>query len=328
MKTILVTGACGFIGHHFIEYLLQKTDWHIIILDKLSYASKGFQRLREIGAYPNNLRIRVFTYDLTKEIDEGMIEELQDIHYIVHLAAETHVDNSIMQPEYCIENNVMSTVRLLEFARKQKTLEKFLYFSTDEVYGPAMGTCMYKETDRHHPTNPYSASKSASEAVCLAYENTYKIPLMICNTMNVFGERQHVEKYIPICIRNILHDHPIAVHSYPGCEKPGSRFYIYAKNVASAVYFLLEHGNTGEKYNIPGEREIDNLEIVKIIGEVLQKEPTYELIDFHSKRPGHDLRYGLDGTKLLSLGWKPDGDIIDSLRKTVLWTIEHNQWIK
>jgi len=327
MKHILITGACGFIGHHFVEYLLEKTNWNITIVDKLSYASKGFQRLREINAYQHS-RVCMITYDLTNTIDEGLVEELSNIDYIVHLAAETHVDNSIIQPEYCIENNIMSTVKLLEFARKLPHLQKFLYFSTDEVYGPALGERMYKETDRHHPTNPYSASKSASEAICLAYENTYKIPIMICNTMNVFGERQHIEKYIPICIRNILHDIPVSIHSYPNCEKPGSRFYIYAKNVASAIYFLLENGNVGERYNIPGEKEIDNLEIPMFIGELLNKIPQYNLVDFHSTRPGHDLRYGLDGTKLLSLGWKPEGNIIESLKTTVLWTLNNSQWLK
>lgn len=327
MKSILITGACGFIGHHLVEYLLEKTDWNIYILDKLSYASKGFQRLREIGAYPHP-RVQVYTYDLVRPIDEGFIEELQTIQYIVHLAAETHVDNSILQPSQCIENNVLSTVQLLELARKLKHLDTFLYFSTDEVYGPALGTCMYTESDRHRPTNPYSASKSASEAICYAYENTYKVPIMICNTMNVFGERQHIEKYIPICIRNILHDTPIPVHSYPGCTQPGSRFYIYAKNVASAIHFLLLHGTVGECYNIPGEKELNNLEIPSLIADFLGKKPICSLIDFHSKRPGHDLRYGLDGTKLMNLGWKPEGDILTALQKTVEWTVLHPSWIK
>ena len=327
MKSILITGACGFIGHHLVEYLLEKTDWKIQIVDKLSYASKGFQRLREIGAF-HHPRVHIYTYDLVRPIDEAFIEELQDTDFIVHLAAETHVDNSILQPSYCIENNVLSTVQILELARKLKKLEKFLYFSTDEVYGPALGDCMYTEADRHRPTNPYSASKSASEAICYAYENTYKVPIMICNTMNVFGERQHIEKYIPICIRNILHNIPITVHSYPGCTKAGSRFYIYAKNVASAIAFLLEHGVVGESYNIPGEKELDNLEIPTFIANYLHKKPICNLIDFHSKRPGHDLRYGLDGSKLMQLGWKPEGDVMVALQKTIEWTVNHPVWLK
>lgn len=328
MKNILLTGACGFIGHHLVEYLFYKTDWTIYIIDKLSYASKGLQRLRELDLL-SSPRIKLFTYDITNTIDIGLVDELKDIHYIVHLAAETHVDNSIIEPEYCIHNNVMSTVKILELARKLPALEKFINFSTDEVYGPALENKLFKEGERHCPTNPYSASKSACESICVAYENTYKLPIIITNTMNVFGERQHIEKYIPMCIRNILHKIPISIHSYPGCKQPGSRYYIYVKNVASAIYFLLLHGSVGEKYNIPGQKEIDNYELPCIVANTLgYTDFAYEFIDFHSKRPGHDLRYGLDGTKIMELGWKPEGDIYEDLKKTIQWTLEHPQWLK
>ena len=202
-KNILVTGGCGFIGHHFVEHIFRKTNWDIFIFDKLSYASYGLDRLRDIGIL-NSPRIKIFTLDLINPISEGIIKELGDINYIVHMAAETHIDNSIKKPVEVIHNNVMSTINMLEYGRTCTNLEKFFYFSTDEVYGNAPEGIAYKELDRHNPTNPYSASKSAGEQFCIAYENTYKLPITMVNVMNAFGERQHIEKFIPKCIKYIL----------------------------------------------------------------------------------------------------------------------------
>ena len=209
-KTILITGGCGFIGHHFVEHILVNTDWDIIIFDKLTYASYGLERLRDTGAL-NSSRVKLFTYDLSHPISVGLRKELHNINYIVHMAADTHVDNSIAEPVPFIRNNVMSTVYMLEFARILKNLEIFFYFSTDEVFGPALGGKLFKEWERHKPTNPYSASKSAAEQICIAYENTYKTPLMIVNVMNAFGERQHVEKFIPLCINKMLNDDDLII---------------------------------------------------------------------------------------------------------------------
>ena len=289
-KKIVLTGGCGFIGHHFAEYIHKNTDWNIIIIDKLSYASNGLNRLR------NNLllyspRVKIFTIDLCNEISDGVQKEIgDDVNFIVHMAAETHVDNSIKEPMKIIKNNVNSTVNLLEWARTLKTLEIFFYFSTDEVFGPALGTTLYKEWDRHKPTNPYSASKSAAENICISYENTYKLPLMIVNVMNAFGERQHVEKFIPKCIKKVLNDELVHIHSYPDKKSSGTRFYIHAQNIASAVLFLIKNGVIGEKYNIAGEEEVSNLDLALLIAKAVGKELKYEMVDFHSDRPGHDLR--------------------------------------
>lgn len=326
VKNILITGGCGFIGHHLIEYLLKNTEHNIYVIDKLSYASYGLDRLREIGAC-NHPRVHLYIYDLTSKIDYGFVQELKDINWIMHLAAETHVDNSISDPHNCIMNNVNSTLNILELARKLEHLEKFLYFSTDEVYGPALNNKMFTEGERHNPTNPYSASKSASEMLCRSYENTFKIPLVICNAMNVFGERQHSEKFIPKCIHNILNDNVNIIHSYPGNNKAGSRFYIYAKNIASAVYYIMRHGNLGENYNIPGQCELENDELCDKIAKILKKDAVKKYVCDDEKRPGHDLRYGLDGAKLLALGWKPDGDFDSYLADVVNWTHENNKWI-
>jgi len=325
---IIITGGCGFIGHHFVEHIFKNTDWEIIIFDKLSYASNGFERLRDTDTL-NNCRVKVFTNDLVNPLPEGIIKEIGlNVDYIVHMAAETHVDNSIKDPKLFIDNNIYSTLNMLEYAKILPNLKMFFYFSTDEVFGPALGETLFKEWDRHKPTNPYSASKSAAEQICIAYENTFKIPLMIVNVMNAFGERQHVEKFIPLCIKKLLNNEKIYIHSYPNKKTTGTRFYIHARNIAEAVLFLINNGTIGEKYNISGEREVSNLEMAQMIAKFMNKELDYELVDFHSNRPGHDLRYGLDGTKLFEMGFQLPVNFEESLKNMVIWTLENKKWLE
>lgn len=327
MTRILVTGGCGFIGHHFIESLLKSTNWEIIVLDRLNYASCGLDRLRDIKAFDAS-RVRVFTSDFTQPIREELSKEIGQVDYIVHMGAETHVDNSISNPRPFIMSNVVGTMEMLEFARTQQNLNKFIYFSTDEVFGPAPPGTAYKEWDRYNSTNPYSASKAGGEELCLAWANTYKLPIIITHTMNVFGERQHPEKFIPKCINKILAGETIQIHSSSDKKTAGSRFWIHARNVASAILFLLEKGELREKYNIVGEREVDNLEMAKTIANVLNKPLKYEMVDFHSSRPGHDLRYALDGTKMREKGWEIPVGFEDSLTRTVKWTLENPRWLQ
>lgn len=324
---IVVTGGCGFIGHHFVEHVYRNTDWDIVVIDKLTYASKGLQRLRNAEILGKS-RLRVFTFDLASEFSPGIIEEIGEVDYIVHMAADTHVDNSISDPVHVIYNNVMSTVHMLEWARKLKNLKKFFYFSTDEVYGSAPGTKAFKELDVHNPTNPYSASKSAAEQICTSYENTYNLPIVVMNVMNAFGERQHVEKFIPKVIKRVLNGEKIEIHADKTCENPGSRFYIHARNIASAVMFLIENGVVGEKYNVIGEREMNNLEMAQFIADVVGKPLNYELVNFHEDRPGHDLRYCLDGSKLIDFGWKLPVTFEESLRHTIEWTLRNQEWLE
>jgi dTDP-glucose 4,6-dehydratase len=327
-KTILITGGCGFIGHHFVEHVYINTDWNIVIIDKLSYASNGFERLRDTGCL-NADRVKVFTNDLINPIPEGIQKEIgKNVNYIVHMAAETHVDNSIKDPKLFLDNNINSTLNLLEYSRTLPNLEIFFYFSTDEVFGPALNDTLFKEWDRHKPTNPYSASKSAAEQICVAYENTYKVPLMIVNVMNAFGERQHVEKFIPLCIKKIMNNETIEIHSYPDKKRSGTRFYIHGRNIAAAVLFLINKGSIGEKYNIAGEKEVSNLEMAQLIAGYMKKELQYKMVDFHSDRPGHDLRYGLDGTKLFNMGFSLPLNFEESLRKTVEWTLKNKKWLE
>ena len=325
-KTVLVTGGCGFIGHHFVEHIFVKTDWNIIVLDKLTYASHGLERLRNTDTLDSK-RVKVFTYDLSHPLSIGLKKELGDVNYIVHMAADTHVDNSISTPVPFIKNNIMSSVHMLEYARTLSNLETFFYFSTDEVYGPALGNKLFQEDERHNPTNPYSASKSGAEQICVAYHNTYDVPVMRINVMNAMGERQHVEKFIPKVIKKVLNDELVEIHSYPDKKTSGTRYYIHARNIAAGVLFLLENGTIGESYNLTGEKEVSNLEMAQIIADTIGKPLKYEMVDFHSDRPGHDLRYGLDGAKMKNMGWSLPIDFETSLRNTVKWTVENQEWL-
>jgi len=325
-KTVLITGGCGFIGHHFVEHIFLKTDWNIIVLDKLTYASHGLERLRNTGTLDNE-RVKIFTYDLSHPLSIGLKKELGDVNYIVHMAADTHVDNSISTPVPFIKNNIMSSVHMLEYARTLENLEIFFYFSTDEVYGPALGNKLFQEDERHNPTNPYSASKSGAEQICVAYHNTYDVPVMRINVMNAMGERQHVEKFIPKVIKKVLNDELVEIHSYPDKKTSGTRYYIHARNIAAGVLFLLENGTIGESYNLTGEKEVSNLEMAQIIADTIGKPLNYEMVDFHSDRPGHDLRYGLDGNKMKKMGWSLPIDFETSLRNTVRWTVDNQIWL-
>ena len=316
-KTVVITGGAGFIGHHIVEHILRNTDWKIVIIDKLNYASQGFARLRAIEAIFNK-RVTIFTHDFTQEMPVGIQQEIgSDVNYILHLGAETHVDNSIKNPLPFVMSNVVGTMHMLEYAKTLPSLEWFLYFSTDEVFGNAPDGEDYYEWDRYDSGNPYSATKAGGEELCLAYANTYKLPVLISHCMNVFGERQHYEKYIPIIMKSILTGEELKVHSYPDGVRAGSRFYIHARNVASATLFILRKGEQREKYNIVGQKEVDNLELAIKISGHMDKPLIHKLVDFHSKRPGHDLRYALNGSKLEKLGWEPPVDFEESLKRTI-----------
>lgn len=325
-KNIIITGGCGFIGHHMVEHIHRHTNWNIIILDKLSYATKGMERLRSNNILDSK-RISVYTVDLVQPITKGLSLEIGNVDFIIHLAAETHVDNSISNPVPFIHNNVMSTVNMLEYARNLPNLEKFFYFSTDEVFGPALGDKSFKEWEVHNPTNPYSASKSAAENIALSYENTYKVPVIIVNVMNAMGERQHIEKYIPKCIKYILEGKKISVHADQKCETIGTRYYIHGRNISSGILFLIKHGIIGDKYNITGEIELNNLEIAQRISAIIGKDLNYEIVDAETDRAGHDLAYRLSGDKLAKMGWKPPVNFQESLEKTVKWTLENPEWL-
>lgn len=336
-RRILITGGAGFVGHHFCEHFLRNTKCDIVVLDKLTYAARGFDRLRDVKAFDDK-RALILSGDFSKILSDGVKQEIGNVDYIFHIGAESHVDNSIIDPEPFVISNVLGTMYMLNFAREVKNLRCFFYFSTDEVFGPAPEGISYKEDDPQNPSNPYSATKSGGEMLVKAYRNTYKLPCVITRSMNIFGERQHPEKFIPMVVKKIMRNEKIYVHSNPSKTKAGSRFYIHARNVADGYLHLLNLIESGKEdiiinndFHITGEKEVDNLEMAKLIAKILGKKDysNYELVDFHSSRPGHDLRYALDGSKMESIGWNLPKTFDESLRKTVEWMIDdkNKKWL-
>lgn len=340
-KTILLTGGAGFIAHHFIEETLNKTDYNIVTLDRIDF---GGNLNRMVDILKNNSerkRVRTVWHDLKSPINSQISSHIGKIDYIIHMAAGSHVDRSIEYPMEFVMDNVVGTVNLLDFAKGIDNLERFIYFSTDEVFGPAPNGIKFKEWDRYNSGNPYSASKAGAEEMVVAYENTYKIPTYITHTMNVFGERQHPEKYIPMCIRKVRDNEHITVHSNPEKTVAGSRHYIHAKDVAEGVHFLMNakvdvNDRTNDavgvgknfKFNLVGPEEIDNLTLASIIANVQNKKLKYEMVDFHSQRPGHDLRYALDGSLMQKLGWQPKIKFTDRVSEVVDWSLKNPVWLE
>ena len=339
MKKVLITGGAGFIAHHLIGHILETTDWEIITLDRLDY-SGNLNRLHDlmISFMPETKRrVKIVHHDLKAELNPLVRSEIGDVDYILHLAAGSHVDRSIDYPMEFVLDNVVGTCNILEFARLQPNLERFVYFSTDEIFGPAPNGIKYKENDRYNSTNPYSATKAGGEELAVAFQNTYGLPVYITHTMNVFGERQHPEKFIPMTIKYVRDGGMVTIHSDSTRTLPGSRHYIHAEDVASAVLFLVNYKGDFEptwggakcpKFNIVGSEELNNLQLAQIIAEAQDKELKYELVDFHSARPGHDLRYALDGEKMKSIGWTPAKSVRERIADVTKWTLANRRWIR
>lgn len=326
LKKVLITGAAGFIGHHVCDFLLKKTDAQITIIDRLD-CSGNLNRLAEIGAVKNS-RVRFFYHDLRAPLSSQHSRQLGPQDFILHLAASTHVDRSIEAPLEFVYDNVVATCNLLGFAREYGC-DRFVYFSTDEVFGPAASGVAYKEWDRYRSGNPYAATKAGGEELALAFHNTYGIPVVVTHTMNVVGRRQHPEKFVPSTIEKVSRGEKVTIHADPTCTKPGSRFYIDAGDVADALHFLVfqGQGKPGDKYNIVGAKELDNLQVAQLIADAVGKPLDYELVNFHQSRPGHDLRYALDGSKMRELGWMPT-PIEWRLKQLVEWTLANRQWLE
>lgn len=316
---VLVTGA-GFISCHWVKDILRKTDWEVVILSRLSNVST-MDRIRDMMVdFP---RLSFVWHDLRSPIHEDVAKKLGQFDVIYHLAASTHVDTSIEYPEAFVLDNVLGTTHLLQFARKQKHLEKFFQFSTDEVHGSApMGTD-YKEIDAYNSGNPYAASKAGAEQMAWAFRNTYKVPVITTRTMNVYGTHQHSSKFIPLVISKVLQGETVSIHANAGKTESGRRKYINTDNVSASLLFLTKHGKVGEVYNVVGEREVSNLELAQLIADHIGKPLKYEMVDFHGSRPGHDLRYSLDGSKLAKLGYTPPDIFENQIKKTIDWYVEN-----
>jgi len=333
MTNVLITGGAGFVGHHIIKYLLDNTDFNIVSLDRLDF-SGSLNRISEITKYIDpdvKKRVRIVYHDLKSEFNDSLINLIGHVDIIYHLAASSHVTRSIKDPIEFINNNILGTANLLEYSRKLKTLSKFIYFSTDEVFGPSKDGLPFYEWDRYNSCNPYSASKAAAEELCIAYENTYKLPIFITHTMNIYGERQNEEKFIPLLIKKISNNEIVDIHFDSSKNFIGKRCYLHALDVAHALLFLtnikdfdfpLNHrGGNCHKFNIASLDEYDNLQVAQLIARYLNKELKYKLIDPIIDRPGHDFIYRISGDYLRSLGWLPQINFESGLKKVVEETL-------
>lgn len=325
-KKVLLTGIAGFIGSHMLDHLLVNTNWHIIGVASFMHKGKPERVFDSVHYRKHRDRVEIMTHDLTTPFNERELWRLHDVDYIINVASESHVDRSLLEPRKFILNNVQLMLTMLEAARVIKP-QKFIQVSTDEVYGPAEDGYAHKEGEPHRPSNPYSASKAAQEDICYAYWRSFGVPIIQTNTMNNIGERQDAEKFVPMVIRKVLAGEQVVIHGSHG--NIGSRYYLHARNHADAILHLLRmvtpvpYGS-GEmaRFNVVGEKEIDNLAMAELVASFVGKELDYRLEDFHKTRPGHDRRYALDGAKIQETGWQQPFSLEESLKKTVEWELE------
>lgn len=332
MKTALVTGGAGFIGSNFVRYMLNKyPDYKIINVDLLTYAG-NLENLKDVENNHNYKFIKADIRDRNK-IDEIFSE--YKIDYVINFAAESHVDRSIVEPEVFLTTNVIGTQVMLDIAKKHWNLEpdnkycfeyregvKFLQVSTDEVYGSLGATGRFTETMPLMPNSPYSASKASADLIPRAYHKTYGMPVNITRCSNNYGPYQFPEKLIPLMINNCLNNREMPVYG----DGMQIRDWIHVLDHCSAIDAVLHEGIVGEVYNIGGNNEKTNLEIVKLIINTLGKSES--LIKFVKDRPGHDRRYAVDNTKIsIQLGWEPKYPFEEGIRETITWYIHNYDWV-
>ena len=341
MKTILVTGGAGFIGHHMIRRLLKHPEYNIISLDRLDF-SGNLNRLSELGQeFPAETikRLRVIHHDLRAEINPQLVKQIGNVDVVIHMAAGSHVNRSIENPMMFVMDNVVGTCNLLDYARYNlPNLEKFINFGTDEVFGSAPDGVEFTEFDRYNSRSPYSATKAGAEELCVSYENTFGMPIYCTHTMNVFGERQLSEKFIGVAMRKILAGEEVTIHCDPETgTKSGLRHWVHAADVADATMFIMDLPHKGfplgdshftcPKFNIVGQREISNLDVAKRIAEILGLPLKYKMVSYDLQRPGHDFRYALSGEYMKNLGWEPKYDFDTRIEQVVKWTLANKRWL-
>jgi dTDP-glucose 4,6-dehydratase len=335
---IVCTGAAGFAGAHIVSHLMANTDWDIIALDRLSYAGS----LERLAQWQGNPRLRFVFHDFRAAYPISVMKVLDGARYFIHNGAETHVERSIQDPEPFVTSNVVGTMNTLQ-AAKALGVDHFIYVSTDEVHGPAPPGVDFTEESPVRPSNPYSASKAGGEALAFAWWKCYRLPVTCTRTMNLIGEMQHPEKFVPLCTKKVLHDEKVIIHGKldaSGKWTIGARKWIHARNQADALLFLLKLqakeglrsgcGSThGETYHVAGE-ERSNLEIAQFVAKTLGKKLDYEVKDIHQDRPGHDLRYSLSDEKIKALGWRPPRPFEESLRCCIEWSVrpENLAWLE
>ena len=313
MRKYLVTGGCGFIGSNFLHYFLnQHRDIHVVNLDKLTYA----------GIRANTLDLEADShYEFVHGdiCDRDLVGQLmKEVDYVIHFASETHVDRSINSPEDFIVTNVVGTNVLLQ-AAKQFQIKRFIHFSTDEVYG-SRETGSFSEQDPLNPSSPYSASKAASDLLALAYFKTHHVPIVIIRSTNNFGSFQFPEKVIPLFITNLIEGKKVPLYA----TGANVRDWLYVGDCIRGVDFILEHGNSGEVYNLGGGAELSNIELTRTILKKFGKGD--EAIQYVQDRPAHDFRYSLDTSKLKRLGYEVKPLFLKHLQETINWYQEHPSW--
>jgi dTDP-glucose 4,6-dehydratase len=313
IKTLLVTGGCGFIGSNFIRFFLAKhPDYRIINLDKLTYAGRK-ENLKDLASHP---RYKFIKGDIcNKKIVEPLIKKSDEI---IHFAAESHVDRSIEGPETFLRTNIFGTYILLEAARKYP-VKKFLFISTDEVYG-SIKNGKFSENSNLAPNSPYSVSKTSADLLCRAYFKTYGLPILITRSSNNFGPYQFPEKVIPLFITNLMCGKKVPLY---GTGK-NVRDWIYVLDNCTGIDFVRQYGQFGEIYNIGGGNELPNIILTKSILKALKKDNSW--INPVADRLGHDWRYALDCTKMKKLGWQPKYNFEEALDETIKWYVNNPWW--
>ena len=317
MKSILVTGGNGLIASQFIRQILKETDWSVTATINETFNIDRLLEIAEEFSDDDNDRVVI-----TRKYSHG-----QKFDIIVHLAAATDVGESIDNPMKYIEQNVVETAKILEFARTIENLESFIFISSNEVFGPSSSDDVdYFELDAFNPHTPYAGTKAAAEQLCLSYYNTYKLPINIVRTMNVFGERQTSNRFFSLCIRKILNDEEITVYD-------NLRTYIHAQDVADGIMFILrgeflypdfEHEGC-PRYHIVGNQQVNNAWVVKEFGKALGIEPKYEVE--YTGRIGYENRYSMSGAKLYSMGWEPKATLSQRIEQMALWSRDNRGWI-
>ncbi len=329
MTKLLLTGSAGFIGSHLARYLIDHTDWQIVGLDRIDFAgdlsrTQGLPRDRFAFAY-HDLRAPIIGTTTRRVLTGGGRFADEPFDYVVHMAAGSHVDRSVASPVEFFEDNVLGTVHLLEWLRSGNVTHDglTLYFSTDEVFGPSSDDGAFLAWDRMNPTNPYAAAKAGGELACPAYVNCYGMRIMISHGTNFFGPEQDDEKFIPTAVKRILSGDSVSVHTVDG--EPCRRYYTHVENACSAVLHMLKHGTcinpddaTSGRYNITGERDVSNVDLVREMGRILGREPIIRLVENPPTRIRPDLSYWVDGSSLAATGWKQPVSFEDGLRMTIL----------
>ena len=318
---ILVTGAAGFIGSNFVEYITKKhPEYNIIVLDKLTYAG-NMENLKKVYAKIKFEKGDICNFDLVSSIFDKY-----HIDGVIHFAAESHVDNSIKAPFIFTQTNVIGTHTLLEVAKQkwgEKSKNKFVHISTDEVYGTLGEEGFFTETSPIKPNSPYSASKASSDLIALAYAETYKMNITVTNCSNNYGPYQHNEKLIPHMIKLAMNDEKLPVYG----NGRNVRDWLYVEDHCEAIDLVYSNGRAKERYNIGGHNERRNIDIVKLILKKLGKSES--LISYVEDRKGHDYRYAIDPTKITNeLGWMPKTKFEDGIIKTIDWYIENPAYLE